>query len=501
MFGFVKRLFASHSAGKEPSLRERRADAMQALYDAAQTTELNARYWKNADALSADESNSLEVRKQIRQRARYEVQNNSWARGMTNTLANYVIGTGPRLSMATGNAKADRFIESEFAMWAKKVKLAKKLRTMRVAKVVDGEAFAMFSSNPKLRTRVQLDLKLVECDQITTPFFFNDQTNAVDGIIFDEFDNPETYHKLKAHPGGNRPLDSAAIDEIAADVMIHLFREDRPGQHRGMSEIAPALPLFALLRDFTIAVLTNARSAAKFTGVLESQSGAELDGANVDPATEAFDMVDIDYDMLTTLPFGYRLAQLKAEQPATTFEMFVKMILNEIARCLSMPFAIAAGNSAGLNYSSGRLDHQAFFEMIDVERNDIEIDCLDRIFAAWLDEALLIEGYLPELPAMVEVPHAWYWDGREHVDPQKEATAQGTRLASATTTRTREYALQGLDIDEQDEIGARENGVSIEEYRAAVFKKTFAAGGAPETSTEETDGDQEEETATAAAAA
>ena len=66
---------------------------------------------------------------------------------------------------------------------------------------------------------------------------------------------------------------------------------------------------------------------------------------------------------------------------------------------------------------------------------------LDRILAAWFDEAALIPGLLPAgLGPIAEWPHQWFWDGHEHVDPAKEANAQATRLANHTTTLADEYA-------------------------------------------------------------
>jgi len=86
---------------------------------------------------------------------------------------------------------------------------------------------------------------------------------------------------------------------------------------------------------------------------------------------------------------------LHAEQPATTYAEFKRQILNEIARCLNMPFNVAAGNSSGYNYASGRLDHQTYFKSIRVEQSQMARTILDRILFAWLREAILIEGYLP----------------------------------------------------------------------------------------------------------
>jgi hypothetical protein len=79
----------------------------------------------------------VEVRRTLRNRARYEVANNSYARGIVLTLANDVIGTGPRLQMLLGDgqdAGTNRTIEAEFARWAKATGLPEKLRTMRQAR-------------------------------------------------------------------------------------------------------------------------------------------------------------------------------------------------------------------------------------------------------------------------------------------------------------------------------------------------------------------------------
>jgi capsid protein len=100
---------------------------VRAKFDAAQTTPDNRRHWANADALAADAAASPEVRRTLRNRARYEVANNSYARGIVLTLANDVIGTGPRLQMLLGDgedAANNGTIEREFMAWAKAVDLA-----------------------------------------------------------------------------------------------------------------------------------------------------------------------------------------------------------------------------------------------------------------------------------------------------------------------------------------------------------------------------------------
>ncbi len=115
---------------------------LRARFDAAQTTAENARHWAMADALSADAAGSADVRRRLRERARYEVANNSYAKGIVLTLANDAIGTGPRLQLLAADGETNRQVEAAFGRWARAVDLAGKLRTMRMAKVTDGEAFA-----------------------------------------------------------------------------------------------------------------------------------------------------------------------------------------------------------------------------------------------------------------------------------------------------------------------------------------------------------------------
>lgn len=417
---------------------------MRGRYDAAQDSEHSSRHWANSDGLSADAANNAAVRRKLRNRSRYEaIESNSYAKGIVLTLANDVIGTGPRLQMLTPNAGVNRRIETAFQKWASRIRLGQKLRTMRLAKCVDGEAFAILTSNPAVG-EVQLDLRMVEADQVSTPDLAYLAEYAIDGIQFDKNWNPLEYHVLKDHPGTDRPLALLDYERVPAANVLHWFRCDRPGQHRGIPEITPALPLFAQLRRFTLATIAAAETSASFAAVLQSDSVPDEGPDDVD----VLDAIELEYRMATTLPKGWKLSQVKAEHPTTTYAMFKAEILNEIARCINMPFNIAAGNSSGYNYSSGRLDHQTYYRSQRIDRSECEEVCLDAIFAAWIDEAALA-GVLPSADEITSLDHQWFWDGQEHVDPQKEANAQAIRLSNLTTTLAEEHAKAGKDWETQ----------------------------------------------------
>lgn len=449
---------------------------LRAAYDSAQTTDANQHYWKNADLLSADSANSPEIRKTLRSRSRYEcLEANSFAKGIVNTLANDTVGRGPKLQLQLQSEELNTQIETSFQTWAKRIKLAKKLRTARKSKFIDGEVFIRLVTNRKLPGPIQLDIEVIEADRVCNPMGIVNEEIEVDGILFDADGNPSAYRVLKSHPGGNS-FSMLETELVPANQMIHLFREDRPGQHRGIPECTTALPLFILFRDYTLAVVQNARTVARHTMMLKTTSGAVFDeGETFDSTVDPFDTVDIDYDMMTSLPHGWEPFQLRADQPTTTYEMFRRAIWGEIARTANMPYNIAAGDSSKHNYASGRLDIQPYDYAIDVERSDWEIDCIDRLLEAWFDEASLV-GILPNgIGSHEELPHEWFWPSRGHADPSKEANGQATRLRSGTTNRRRELKKEGIDIDSHDRESAESYGVTVPEYRRMIAASTFNA--------------------------
>ncbi len=480
----VKDYFTGSSRVRKAELKVQAAmnhiAKMRARYDVAQTNGENAEHWSWADDLSARAANSLPVRRMVRRRARYEAANNSYLAGMLLTLSNDTIGRGPRIRMQTGSKEMNRLIQTEFTSWCREVRLAQKLRTMVVAKTRDGESFAMTFTNKRLQ-KVWLDFETLEGDQVTTPTLVP-AVNHIDGIIFDECSQPETYEILDHHPGDDYVPHSYLPRQVDASQVMHWFREDRSGQKRGISEITPALPLFAMLRRYTLAVVAAAETAADHAAILEAGAGVTQEEAD-----ELVPYTEISYArrMMTAVPFGWKLSQLKAEQPTTTYGDFKGQLINEIARCLNMPFNVAAGNSSGYNYSSGRLDHQVYFKSIGITQTDCEEIILDKLFRAWYAEARLItdENGLPMVPE-IDTCHrcwSWAWDPVVDIDPTKTANQRLIDLQTGSTNFQKIYGDQGLDWEVEQQHQADALGITLKDYRALLRQKLYgsALAGAP----------------------
>jgi hypothetical protein len=211
----------------------------------------------------------------LRNRARYEVANNSYLAGILDTLANDTIGTGPRLQMLTGEEALDSTIEEEFADWADEIDLAEKLRTLRRARCESGEVLAMFVTNPGLASRVKLDVVLVEADQLTDPTWQSvSDPNWCDGIRFDVFGNPRATGSSATTPA---PSPGAPTRwNTTTSRRGWCFTTSRrppwaaarhPGDHAGAVELAGAAPLLQ-------AVIAAAETAADYAMTIQSEAGA-----------------------------------------------------------------------------------------------------------------------------------------------------------------------------------------------------------------------------------
>ena len=372
------------------------------------------------------------VRQTLRARSRYEVQNNSYARGLVTTLANDNVGNGPRLQYLSSDDALNERIEHDFAAWSETINLAAKLRTIRAARCQDGEAFVILAQNPALATPVKLDLQIIEAARVTSdpavPLMYEDGSTPriCDGITYDRYGNPKSY----------RVAQGALASEIAAKNMIHVFRQERPEQLRGIPELSAALPLFAQLRRYTAAVLASAEKCAEFAAILYTDNPSEGQAAPI----EALDSFDIEYNKLTTMPEGWKMNELYVKPPLATYADFKRELISEIGAAFGVPYAIAAGTSSGFTYASAKLDHETYYRSITNERGFIEDAVLNRVFVRWLTEWRLANAISIEICPW---EHQWLWSNSGNLDRLTAARVTAMSLKNNTTTLATEYARQG----------------------------------------------------------
>lgn len=467
---------------------------INATYDAARTG-VNDRYWANADQYDADSANSRNVREKLVPRARYEVNNNGYADGIAQTYATDLVGTGPKLRMLTGSQGFNQLVEREWMLWSKAVKLRRKLWCQAHAKLVDGEGFGVARTNMGVNHACKLDYVLYETEQFQSPQLPWNEPGRIDGIRFDRFGNPTHYELMRWHPGST---DYHALDWkpelIPARFVMQWFTMRRPGQHRGMPEMASTLNSGASARRWREATVLAAETAASYSALIKTNMlPDDLEGADpVDPMTST----DIEHNMMTALPMGWDVSQLRAEHPGATYEAFHKALINEQARPKSMPYNKAACDSSSYNYASGRLDHQTYYGALDVDREDGNDLVLDPLFEVWFDEAVRVFGWLggnPDALSPAAKNHQWDWPKHLAADIKAEADANRINSATGRLSPSQMQSNDGNDFEDHVAQLASDYGVTVQEMKRVLLTQNFPQGALALQQTESPEGPNGEE--------
>jgi len=465
---------------------------IRASFDLAQTTVDNRKHWASSDGLSSRAALSHSVRRTVRIRSRYEAENNSWYAGILRTASNHIVGgPGPRLQLLSGNPEVDRRIEQAWSRWCRSVDFTDTLRMAIESYWRDGEVF-LIKAESVSRYPVSLDVRLIEADQVSTPW----ESSAIgdpfqdDGIRFNRNTDELEIYVYDHHPGSAAYSVSALSGQWypARKVVAHLFRAERPGQVRGIPRATPALQTLPIMRRQELATLYSAETAANFAMYLKAT------GPAVNPSASPADFAEIELtrNMLTTLPEGWEIGQVEPKQPGPLYEMFQRQALMSFCRCTNMPYSLAAGTGKDSNFSSFKGDMKNVWEPeVRVEQNRIENTILEPVLDWFFEAAIYAPGLLNGAPPLHLVERRWHWPPLPELDAVESAQAATLRMSSGQSSPSEEYAKRGADWDTGSARAAMDLGVTPEEYKRAVFNSIFkiqavpGASGAPMTANAE----------------
>jgi len=472
---------------------------VDAKFDVAQTTGSNRKHWANADSLAARAAVSPVVRHVVRIRSRYEADNNPWYAGILRTAVNHIVGKGPRLQVMTGDRALDLRIETAWRRWAAKAKFNRMLRSAVETYWKDGEVFVRRIHHEHGNT-LNLGVLLIEADQIASPLTSAADPLTDDGIRLDANTHALSYHVLHDHPGAANVTHSQSGEWVDANHIVHLFRASRPGQTRGIPRATSGLQMLPIMRRQELATLYSAETAANFAMVLKTNSPTIQAAVN---NGDAFEEVELAANMLTSLPAGWEVDTVGSNLPGPDYESFQRQTLQAFSRCTNMPQALAAGSARDSNFSSYKGDVKNVWQPeVEVEQCEIETTIADPVFEWFMEAAVFEPGLLDRAPPTAEIDHRWVWPPLPQLDAITAAKASALRLSTGQAMPSSEANSAGSDFETELQRGAEDYGVSVDELRSAIFRKTFdlQAEMAPRTATtEQTDLDKRPASAEAAA--
>jgi lambda family phage portal protein len=207
----------------------------------------------------------------------------------------------------------------------------------------------------------------------------------ISGIELDQIGNRKAYWLFPDHPGAIAAQGMIPVP-IPAENIIHVFRQDRPGQQHGASWFAPVIMSMRDFAEYQDGQLLRQKIAGAFAVFRIGMEGLEGDDEYDPDSRSDF----IEPGMIEDLPSG---ADVKFAAPPAVegYADFAKISVRTFATGLNLPYDIF-GDLEGVNFSSGKIGRIQYFRQLDSWTWNMIIPQFCDGVAAWFFRAAQLVG-------------------------------------------------------------------------------------------------------------
>lgn len=257
------------------------------------------------------------------------------------------------------------------------------------------------------------------------------------GIEYDARGRRLAYWLFDDHPGAAR-LNSSRSRRVPASEVIHVYRQDRPGQQRGVSWLAPVAMQLQDLADYLDAQLVRQKIAACLAGFRTTEDG--------EPETSAADpLAKLSPGAIYQLSPGEDIRFSDPPQ-VTGLTEFTTASLRAIAGGIGITYEALTGDLGGVNYSSGRMGRMEMDRNVSAWQWLMLIpQMMDPIGRLILDTWQAMPGAVDNLRGAQVI---WTPPARVIVDPAKEYAAM--QQAVRAGFRSWSDTVRALGYDPED---------------------------------------------------
>jgi lambda family phage portal protein len=395
----------------------------------------------------------------LRDRARDLRRNNPYAAKGVQVISSNVIGHGIETQFR-GDGVSNKF-EQSWRAWSESTEIDFDgrntiyglQRLIMEAVVESGEVLVRkrFIAGSKIPLKYQI-LESDFLDVSRTQQSPDNGNNIIQGIEFDNQGRRVAYWLYEAHPGGYDSLlwsSSLKSNRIPADEVLHIYRQDRPGQARGVTWFSPVIVRLKDFDDYEDAQLLRQKIAACFTAFVH-----DLNGDVTDVDEECGDLGDkIEPAMIEMLPPGKSITF--ANPPGVqNYKEYTSGVLRGIAAGLGVTYESLTADLSNVNFSSGRMGWLEFHRNIQTWREHI-------VYAHFLDPIVQdFKNIMEVLGVSSEgITHVHVPPKREMIDPTKEVPATIKAIRAGLTTLSDE--ILALVKDPREHLKNYKNDVDL----------------------------------------
>lgn len=445
-----------------------------------------------ADFTGSNRSADSEIRwalNELRNRSRDLERNNEYFRRYLQLLRTNVVGNnGFRLQVKAVNPDrspdvvGSQIIENAWTEFGRlggptvdgKMSMIDLENHVISAMARDGEVFLRVVKNRVFRHGIAL--QIIEPDRVDEEMnerYINGNDVRM-GVELDEFKRPIAYHVLLNHPGDYDYTTLAKGTKrarIPAAEIMHIYRQERAGQTRGVPWSSAAIAALKMLHGYREAELVAARVAASKMGFFTSPAGDDFmaDAYEGENGTGS-PIYDAEAGTFHQLPAGVDFKPFDPSHPTSAFADFEKSVLRGIAGGLGVSYTSLANDLESTSYSSirqGALEERDFYRTLQTFMID---HFLDPLYRMWLDTVIdqaltpiTGSGKYEKFSANFTFrPRGFQW-----VDPMKEMRAAVIGLQNGILSHSDIAANYGRDAEEtfaqiqRDQESAAQYGLTM----------------------------------------
>jgi len=384
----------------------------------------------------------------IREVARDLVRNNGHAESALTTICDHVVGWAIVAKPNPINARAAAL----WAQWAGTTECdadgrqdfagLQKLVTRTVAE--SGEAIIRRRlRRPEDGLSIPMQIQVLEPDYLDTAktgIVTAIGGRIVHGVEFDPLGRRAAYWLFSEHPGSVMPMGMGASRRIPAESVLHVYRQDRASQVRGMSWFAPVLLKFKDYDEFDDATLMKQKIAACLAVLTSDSDGtAPALGTADDSVIPGID--SLEPGMIANLPPGRSITVV--DPPSVRdYADYSRATLRTIATGLGVSYEDLTGDYSSVNFSSARMARLRHWARVEDWRWRMLIPQFCDPVWGWAMEVAGIFG-------LASAPRAtWTAPPMPMIEPDKEGLAYQRNIRTGIMTQSEAIRERGYDPKE-----------------------------------------------------
>lgn len=439
---------------------------MERVYNGAEDYPSSDWNYGNLDS-SANAEIEKGQRKLIR-RSRDLSRNNPYAKKAADVIVSHTVGPGIIPKLKGRNETETKRIKEEWKKVAETPLCDNELRN-------DFYALQELAMRTVVESGEVLAIKYLDKEspkiQLLEPDYIDDQTSKIretdgyiSGIKVDDRNRRLSYKLYKNHPGSVIFTEVVSKD-VPANKVIHVYRQTRPGQLRGVPWCHAIIQTLKDFDDFQHATIVRQKIAACLVGVIKTLGGDSL-------LSKADRLAKRKKETRMT-PGTFKYAEpgedVEFSKPPNSegYGDFVAENIRAVACGYGITYESISNDYSKVNFSSGRMGNIEMRKNVESWRWNMFIPLFCDSYMDLFKEWCLIKGIVGKKE---DIHHEWVAPAYTMLDPTKEIDADKEAVMAGFKSKSMVIRENGLDPDlvreeiQEEREKDKESGLNFDIY-------------------------------------